>query len=88
MTLTAVLAGCECLRVKTEKKEYQPGESGELVIEFDPSGYKYNYEQTIVVKTDPGDLSTHLHIRAFVLPRPQEPPQAEGEQKPKQPPAQ
>ena len=88
VTLTAVLTGCECLQVKTEKKEYEPGESGELMIEFDPTDYKYKYEQTVVVKTDPGDLTTYLHIRAFVLPRPQEAPQAEAKQRPKQPPAQ
>ena len=66
VTITDVLTGCDCLRVKTEKKEYQPGESGELVIEFDPTGYRDPYTQTILVKTDPGDLTTRLTIHGYV----------------------
>ena len=66
VTLTAVLTGCECLRVKTEKKEYQPGESGELVIEFDSTGYRDQYSQTILVKTDPGGLTTRIMVHGSV----------------------
>ena len=79
VTLTAVLTGCECLRVKTEKKEYQPGESGEVVIEFDPTGYKDPYSQTIVVKTDPGGLTTFLTVHGYVVPLTHKAPKAEGE---------
>ncbi len=69
VTLSAVLTGCECLKVKTQKKQYKPGESGELAIEFNSTGYERKYEQTILVKTDPGNLTTHLLIGAIVLPR-------------------
>ena len=69
VTLTGVLTGCECLRVKTEKKEYQPGESGELVIEFDSVGYKDQYNQTILVKTDPGGLTTRIRVHGYVAHR-------------------
>jgi len=61
-----VLTGCECLRVKTQKMEYQPGEPGELVIEFDSKGYKDRYVQTIVVRTSPGDGTTNLRIEALL----------------------
>jgi uncharacterized protein DUF1573 len=71
--LASVLTSCKCLQVKTEKKFYKPGESGELAIEFNPAGYERDYIQTIVVKTDPGDLITHLMIGAFVIPPPREP---------------
>jgi hypothetical protein len=81
VTLAAVLTGCKCLQVKTEKKVYKPGESGEVVIEFDAAGYEHNYEQTIVVKTDPGSLTTYLTIAGYVVPRPRDGPKAE--QRPK-----
>ena len=79
--LAAVLTSCECLRVKTTKSEYKPGESGELVIEFDPTGYEQFYYQTIVVKTDPGDVKTLLDIEAYVTVQ-RETPKTEGESKP------
>ncbi len=70
--LTSVLTGCKCLQVKTEKEVYKAGEPGELVVEFNPTGYQRNYLQTMLVKTDPGDLITHLTIGAFVIPPPRE----------------
>jgi hypothetical protein len=80
--LAAVLTSCDCLKVKTAKKEYKPGESGELVIEFDPTGYTEFYDQTIVVKTDPGDLRTDLAVDGYVALRPRETPKTEEESKP------
>lgn len=76
VTLASVATSCDCLVVKTEKKEYRPGESGELAIEFNSSDYSYNYEQTIVVKTSPGDRVSHLTIGAYVIPpsRAEKPP--------------
>ena len=80
--LTAVLTSCECLQVKTEKKEYKPGESGELLIEFNPEGYEHLYYQTIVVKTDPGDVRTNLDVEGYVALRPRQTPKTEEESKP------
>ena len=80
--LAEVLTACECLKVKTEKREYKPGESGELVIEFDPTGYEHFYYQTIVVKTEPGTVISHLDVEAYVALRPREAPKTEGEAKP------
>ncbi len=80
--LAEVHTSCECLKVKTEKKEYKPGESGELVIEFDSTGYEHFYYQTIVVKTEPGAVISHLDIEAYVALKPREAPKTEGEVKP------
>ena len=66
VTITEVRTGCKCLRLLTEKKEYQPGESGELAIEFDPIGYSYTYGQAVMVFTNPGELKTQLVIWANV----------------------
>ena len=68
VTLSSVNTFCDCLQVKTEKKEFKPGESGELAIAFDPKGFERDYVQTILVKTDPGDLTTYLTVTAFVVP--------------------
>lgn len=77
VTLREVLTGCDCLTVKTEKKEYKPGESGEVVIQFDPTGIEDLYRQTILVRTDPGGLKTLLNVDGFVQykrdPAPKEP---------------
>lgn len=74
VTLSSVNTFCDCLRVKSGKKEFKPGESGELDIEFDPKGYEMLYAQTILVKTDPGDLTARLSVTGFVVPPPRESP--------------
>lgn len=78
VSIADVATGCECLKVKLEKKDYKPGESGELVVEFDPSNFEREYAQTIVVKTDPGSLITYLMVKGDVIPRPRDGPKAEG----------
>ena len=69
VTLTSIETSCPCLQVKSEKKEFKPGESGEVAIEFNPAGYERDYAQTVVVKTDPGDLTTFLAVMAYVMPK-------------------
>jgi hypothetical protein len=86
VTIAQVMTGCECLRPKIEKKQYKPGESGELAIEFNPAGPEFDYEQaytqTIVVQTDPGGGLTRLIINAHIVPRSPEASSPEGEKKP------
>lgn len=67
VTITEVITGCECLRAKSGKKEYKPGESGELVIEFDSTDRQDFYQQTILVKTDPGDVTHYLHVKGWIV---------------------
>ncbi|MBI3934907.1 MAG: DUF1573 domain-containing protein [Acidobacteria bacterium] len=69
VTISNIATGCECLQVKTQKMEYKPGESGELVIEFDSTNYEYEYLQSVLVRTDPGDIVSYLRIHAQVVPR-------------------
>ncbi|MBI2819939.1 MAG: DUF1573 domain-containing protein [Acidobacteria bacterium] len=76
-----VATGCECLKNKTEKMEYQPGEKGEMVIEFNSTGYEYAYVQTVVVSTSPGDVKSYLNIAAHVVPREIAFPQTQPEAK-------
>ncbi|HEV2495143.1 MAG TPA: DUF1573 domain-containing protein [Terriglobia bacterium] len=67
VTLSSVVTGCDCLEVKTTQKEFKPGESGELDVQFNPKGFEREYMQTIVVKTDPGGVTSHLTVGAYVL---------------------
>jgi len=64
-----IATDCECLVDKTEKREYQPGEKGEVVIAFDSTNFEYAYAQTVVVTTSPGDVKSNLRIGAQVVPR-------------------
>ena len=82
VTLTSVETYCPCLQVKSGKKEFKPGESGDLVIEFNPAGFSREYMQTIVVKTDPGDLTTRLMVMAYVIPPEPERPKRRSKSKP------
>jgi hypothetical protein len=65
-----VVKGCECLRVKEQHKEYKPGESGVLEIEFDPSRLSIQGPQsdqlTVVVRSSPGGGLTNLMLAGMV----------------------
>jgi len=77
VTLADVQLGCDCLHLKTQQKEYKPGESGTLEIEFDPARLGLNMEesfsQVVILKTEPGDAYVLLTIAARVAPAPQPP---------------
>jgi hypothetical protein len=69
VTITSVDGSCPCLRLLTDKKTYAPGETGELVLEFDSQDYLRAYSQTVVVRTDPGNGRTELLVKADIQPR-------------------
>ena len=77
VTLADIRLGCDCLRLKTQQKEYKPGESGVLEIEFDPSSFAGTsdeaFSQNIMIKTEPGDAYVKLTIAARVTPAPAPP---------------
>ncbi len=77
VTLAEVKLGCDCLRLKTQQKEYKPGESGTLEIEFDPASLGFTMEesfsQVVVLRVEPGDAYVLLMIAARVAPAPQPP---------------
>jgi len=70
-----VIKGCDCLRVKEQHKEYKPGASGVLEIEFDPSSLSLQGRQalslSVVVKSSPGGGLTRLTLSG-VVPAPDE----------------
>jgi hypothetical protein len=71
VTLAEFQLGCDCLRLKTQKMEYKPGESGTLEIEFDASKLHYSrtesFQQDVVFKAEPSDAYVKLTIGALVL---------------------
>lgn len=77
VTLAEVQLGCDCLRLKTQQKEYKPGESGTLEIEFDPASLGFTVEesftQAVILKTEPGGGYVLLTIAARVAPAPEPP---------------
>ncbi len=84
VTITDVDTGCDCLKAQLAKKQYAPGESGELAIAFDSKGYEKAYAQTIVVKTDPKSVS-FLDVRGFILSPADQAARAAQEQTPAKP---
>jgi len=72
VTVSSVEIFCKCLKAKLAKRTFKPGESGELVIDFDPSGTDYEgfWGESVMVRTEPGETSTLLNVTAFVALQP------------------
>ena len=68
VTITEVVSDCKCILLKSEKKTYKPGEKGEVVVEFDSTGLKYRYSQSIKVITSPGRQEVMLMLSANISP--------------------
>ena len=72
VTLEVIQKGCDCLRLKTQEKEFKAGESAVLEFEFDPSQLQFNVEEsfatTVVLKIQPGGEQTALRIAALLEP--------------------
>jgi uncharacterized protein DUF1573 len=73
VTITQVITGTPLLTVENYKKEYKPGESGVLAIDFVPDDIERDYAQTVVFRTNPGNTITHLLVTAYITPKPGEP---------------
>ena len=55
VTITQAVATCDCTLIDLAKKTYAPGESGVLVVRFDPTGRSGTVSRTISVVThEPG----------------------------------
>ncbi len=63
---------CGCTVSTIEKKEIPPGGTGVLEVTFDPAGQEGSVRRTIAVLTnDPARPTTHLAVKAKVLPKPE-----------------
>jgi len=82
VTISEVITGTALLTVEDYKKEYKPGESGVLAIDFVPVDVERDYEQTIVFRTNPGNTLTYLLVSAYVTPKPNETSKGPGSNRP------
>ena len=65
VTITQAVAPCDCTLIDLAKKTYAPGESGVLVVRFDPTGRSGTVSRTISVVTDePGAQPQLLKLTA------------------------
>ena len=65
VTITQAVATCDCTLIDLAKKTYAPGESGVLVVRFDPTGRSGTVSRTISVVTDePGAQPQLLKLTA------------------------
>jgi hypothetical protein len=78
VAIEVIQLGCDCLRMKTQQKEFKPGESGVLEFEFDSARLQINVAQsfntTVVLKTQPGGARAVLTIAAVLEPGDAPPP--------------
>ncbi len=78
-TLTIVQAkgSCGCTVPDLRKKDYAPGESGELAVQFNPHNRRGAQHTTVTVSTnDAAQPQTILHIESEVIPQIQVDPTA------------
>jgi hypothetical protein len=77
VTLSEFQLGGDHLRLKTEQKEYQPGQTATLEFEFDPSRLGVPagepFTQDIMIRTEPGGAYVKLTIGGLVAAGPAPP---------------
>jgi hypothetical protein len=78
VAVEVIQLGCDCLRMKTQQKEFKPGESGVLEFELDPSHLQFDVEHSfttaVVLKTQPGGAQAILTMAAMLEPGDGPPP--------------
>jgi len=78
VTLGSVQTDCACLRMKSQQKEWKPGESGVVEFELDPSSLSFNIKAaltlTVGIVSEPEHALTQLTIAAILAPGSAGPP--------------
>jgi len=77
VSLAEVEISCDCLRLKTQQKEFKPGEAGVIEFEFNPSSLQSDRVQAltlaVVVKTQPENAVTKLTMGTALVPDSEKP---------------
>ena len=67
LDITDVRSTCGCTVAKLDKRQYEPGEGGEIQVVFNSHGYAKNVTKTVIVRTnDPLHKTVYLTIKCFV----------------------
>jgi hypothetical protein len=78
VTVSEGQTSCDCLRMKSQQKEFKAGEAGDVEFELDPSSFSFNVEQaltlTVMLETEPEHALTQLTIAAVLAPGSGQPP--------------
>jgi len=68
LILEKVLPACGCTTVGVKKKEFKPGEKGELPVKFDPSGYYGRITKIVTVHSnDPANPTIRLRLTGNII---------------------
>ena len=77
VTLADVETDCPCLRMKSQQKEFKPGEAGVIEFELDPSIFSFDVRQALTltasIQTEPEHALTRLTVAAVLVPDSEEP---------------
>jgi len=74
VTVSVWQTSCDCLRMKSQQKEFKPGEAGVIEFEVDPSSLSFDVHSaltlTVILETEPEHAYTQLTIAAVLSPGP------------------
>ena len=78
VTVSVRQTSCDCLRLKTQQKEFKPGEAGVIEFELDPSSLSFDIQSaltsTVMLQNEPEHAYTELTIAAVLSPGTAPPP--------------
>ena len=61
--------GCGCTTPSYPKQPIAPGKSGEIVIHFDPSGRRGEFNREVKVKTNASGKRIGLRFKGVIIPK-------------------
>jgi len=77
VTLASVEMDCPCLRMKSQQKDFKPGEAGVIEFELDPSSFSFDVVHALTltasIETEPEHALTQLTVAAVLVPGSGEP---------------
>ncbi|RLA57764.1 MAG: hypothetical protein DRR04_12275 [Gammaproteobacteria bacterium] len=70
LVIRELQASCQCTAGELGKRSYEPGESGEITVVFNPKGKRGNQRQYVrVFSNDPDKKQVMINVRGRVRPR-------------------
>jgi len=72
VTLANVQTDCPCMQLKSQQKEFKPGEAGVLEFELDPSSFSFESRTALTLtasfETEPEHARNQLTVAAVLVP--------------------
>ena len=70
LVLSNVRASCGCTTPRWTHEPIEPGEKGEIIVTYNPSGRPGRFQKTITVTSNATEPTTKLYIKGEVIPKP------------------